>query len=335
MKKVKALWVLVFAMVLSMLTTGCGDKGLTHIKLAEVTHSVFYAPQYVALEKGFFKEVGLDIELIGTQGADKTMAAVLSGEVQIGFMGPEASIYVNNQGNKDYAINFAQVTKRDGSFLVSRQEEPNFDFKTLAGKEIIGGRKGGVPEMTLEYVLKNKGLVLGEEVASGQVNVRTDVQFAAMGGAFVGGEGDYVALFEPIATSLEKEGKGYVVASIGAESGEIPYTAYSALKSYMEKNPNTIQKFTDALYKGQQFVKNSSAEEIAKVIAPQFKELSLEDLTAVVQRYKDIDAWCETPVLKEESFNRLMDVMEMAGELNKRADYETLVTTVFAEKAIK
>ncbi len=335
MKKVKALWALTLVMALCGLVTGCGDKGLTKIKLAEVTHSVFYAPQYVALEKGFFKEEGLEVELIGTQGADKTMAAVLSGEVEIGFMGPEASIYVNNQGNKDYAINFAQVTKRDGSFLVSRQAEPKFDFKNLAGKEVIGGRKGGVPEMTLEYVLKNKGLLLGEDGASGQVNVRTDIQFAAMGGAFAGGEGDYVTLFEPTATMLEKEGKGYVVASIGKESGEIPYTAYSALKSYMEKHPNTIQKFTDALYKGQQFVKNSSAEEIAKVIAPQFKELTLEDLTAVVERYKAIDAWCENPILKEDSFNRLMDVMERAGELNKRADYDTLVTTAFAEKAIQ
>ncbi|WP_242875955.1 ABC transporter substrate-binding protein [Cellulosilyticum sp. I15G10I2] len=319
--------------MLSIFNIGCSKGGVTDIKVAEVTHSIFYAPQYVALEKGFFEEEGLKVELVGAQGADKTMAALLSGEVQIGFMGPEASIYVYNQGSKDYAINFAQVTKRDGSFLVSRVNEPEFKFENLKGKEVIGGRKGGVPEMTLEYVLKNNGLTIGE--ANSDVNVRTDIQFAAMGGAFTGGEGDYVTLFEPVATSLEKAGLGYIVASIGKESGEIPYTAYCALESYMKKHPDIIQKFTNAIYKGQQFVMNHSAEEIAPIIAPQFKELSHEDLVTVIERYKAIDAWCSDPVLKEESLNRLMDVMELAGELDKRAEYSQIVNTDFAKKAMK
>nr|WP_069997412.1 ABC transporter substrate-binding protein [Cellulosilyticum sp. I15G10I2] len=333
MKGLRVTLAIITTLMLSIFNIGCSKGGVTDIKVAEVTHSIFYAPQYVALEKGFFEEEGLKVELVGAQGADKTMAALLSGEVQIGFMGPEASIYVYNQGSKDYAINFAQVTKRDGSFLVSRVNEPEFKFENLKGKEVIGGRKGGVPEMTLEYVLKNNGLTIGE--ANSDVNVRTDIQFAAMGGAFTGGEGDYVTLFEPVATSLEKAGLGYIVASIGKESGEIPYTAYCALESYMKKHPDIIQKFTNAIYKGQQFVMNHSAEEIAPIIAPQFKELSHEDLVTVIERYKAIDAWCSDPVLKEESLNRLMDVMELAGELDKRAEYSQIVNTDFAKKAMK
>jgi NitT/TauT family transport system substrate-binding protein len=335
MRGLKTFKVIIIMLMTSLLAAGCSQDAVTQIKVAEVTHSIFYAPQYVALEKGFFNEEGLEVELIGAQGADKTMAALLSGEVEIGFMGPEASIYVYNQGSKDYAVNFAQVTKRDGTFLVSRKAEPDFKFENLKGKEVIGGRKGGVPEMTLEYVLKNKGLTIGEDTGSGAVNVRTDIQFAAMGGAFTGGEGEYVTLFEPVATSIEKAGQGYIVASIGKESGEIPYTAYSALDSYISKNPEVIQKFTNALYKGQQFVKNHSAEEIAPIIAPQFKELSEEDLITVINRYKDTDTWCEEPILKEESLNRLMDVMELAGELDKRPEYSKIVNTEFAQKAVK
>lgn len=319
--------------------SGCtntpNQKSLQKIGVAEVTHSVFYAPQYVAIEMGFFADEGLDIDLIGAYGADKTMAALLSGEAHIGFMGPEASVYVYAQGSKDYAISFAQVTKRDGTFLVSREAEPNFTFDRLKGKEVIGGRKGGMPEMTLEYVLKNNNLTLGQNVAAGEVNVRTDIQFAVMAGAFTGGEGDYVTLFEPMATSVEKAGTGHIVASIGTESGEIPYTAYCALGSYIEENPDIIQKFTNAIYKGQQYVKDHSAEDIAKVISPQFTELGLDELITVIERYKVNDTWCEEPLLKEESLDRLMDVMELAGELNKRVPYDKVVTTKFATEAVK
>ena len=289
----------------------------------------------MAIEAGYFKDEGIDVQLILTQGADKTMAALLSNEAQVGFMGPEASIYVYNQGSKDYAINFAQVTKRDGTFLVGRTEIDSFNFDMLKGKQIIGGRKGGMPEMTLEYVLKNQGLTLGENLAEGNTQVRTDIQFAAMGGAFVGGEGDFVTLFEPTATQLEEQGQGYILASMGQLSGEIPYTAYSALSSYMAKNPDMIQKFTNAIYKGQQYVETHTAEEIADLIAPQFKEMKKEQLVKVVQRYKDNDTWCTDPILKEESLNRLMDVMELAGELNQRPAYQELVNTTFAEEAVK
>lgn len=323
----------ILAVIGTYLLSGCSSDKLKKVTVAEVTHSVFYAPQYVALEAGFFEEEGLDVELLLTQGADKTMAALLSNEAQIGFMGPESSIYVFNQGSKDYAINFAQVTKRDGNFLLSREPMPNFSLDDLRGKEIIGGRKGGMPEMTLEYVLKKGGLDLGEDTAAGQTHVRTDIQFAAMAGAFTGGEGEFVTLFEPTATQIEQSGEGYVVASMGQLSGEIPYTAYSALKSYMKKHPDTIQQFTNAIYKGEQYVASHSAKEIADIIAPQFPELSKEQLVVVVQRYKDNDTWCTTPLLKEESLTHLMDVMTLAGQLDTRPDYSEVVTTVFAENA--
>ncbi|OOB79314.1 MAG: nitrate ABC transporter substrate-binding protein [Epulopiscium sp. Nele67-Bin002] len=308
--------------------------GFVEVTLAEVTHSVFYAPQYVALEMGYFEEEGLIVDFLAAQGADKTMASLLSGEVEFGLMGPESSIYVYNQESPQYAVNFAQLTKRDGSFLVSRIDEPDFEIADLAGAELIGGRAGGVPLMTVEYVVKSNGLVVGENVEAGEVNVRSDIQFDVMAGSFIGGIGDYVTLFEPTATQLENEGQGFIVASIGAESGDIPYTAYSALNTYVDKNPEIVQKFTNAIYKGQVTVQESSAEEIAEMISQQFMEISLEDLTTVIQRYKDIDAWCATPVMTQESFDKLMDVMELAGELDARADFDAIVDNSFAQIAI-
>lgn len=337
MKKLKSLIAIAVVVATGVMGIGCSSKDgtLDKIKLAEVTHSVFYAPQYVAIEQGFFEEEGISIELLGAQGADKTMAALLSGEVQIGLMGPEASIYVHNQGSKDYSICFAQLTKRDGSFIVGREPNDNFTIADLKGKEILGGRKGGVPEMTLEYAIKNSGLTIGTDTENGEVDVRTDIQFGVMAGAFTGGEGDYVTLFEPSATALEKEGTGYIMTSVGQETGEIPFTAYSTLNSYMKENEDLIQRFTNAVYKGQQYVQTHSAGEIAEAIAPHFQESTVEDLTTVVERYKQIDAWCQDPILKEDSLTRLMDVMELAGELDQRAPYSAIVTTKYAEKSMK
>ena len=336
MKKIKSMFAIVFCIIFMVSLSGCtqGTDTLETIQVAEVTHSVFYAPQYVAMEKGFFEEEGLKVELLGAQGADKTMAALLSGEVQVGLMGPEASIYVYNQGSEDYAISFAQLTKRDGSFIVGREPNENFTLKDLQGKEILGGRKGGVPLMTLEYGIKNAGLTIGEDTEAKEVNVRTDIQFGVMAGSFTGGEGDFVTLFEPLATAMEKEGTGYIMASVGELTGEVPYTAYYSLNTYMDENKDIIQKFTNAIYKGQQFVETASAAEIAAIISPHFKELELEDLTVVVERYKAIDAWCKTPIFEAESLERLMDVMELAGELDKRAPYEAIVTTTFAEESM-
>lgn len=319
--------------------TGCSSqqekKELDKITIAEVTHSVFYAPQYAAITQGFFEEEGIEVDLIDAQGADKTMAALISGEADIGLMGPEASIYVYKQGSKDYAINFAQLTKRDGSFIVSREKNDDFSYEDMAGKEILGGRAGGVPLMTLEYLLKNKGLTIGENKSANEVNVRSDVQFGVMAGAFAAGEGDYTTAFEPTATQLEKQGAGYIVASVGQDAGEIPFTCYSATKSYMDENSDLVQRFTNALYKGQQWVQKASDEEIAKAMQPFFEDTSLDDLKVVAQKYKEIDAWASNPLLKEESLNRLMDVMIEGGELDEKIPYDSVVTTTYAQKAIE
>ena len=327
----KVTLLLLLLLVITIGLTGCKkESDLTPIRLVEVTRSLFYTPQYVAITQGFFEEEGLDIELIDGKGADKVMAALLSGEGDIGFMGPEASIYVYNQGRDNYAINFAQLTQRDGSFLVGREKDDNFTFDKLKGKSIIGGRKGGMPLMTLEYVLKKHGLEPGKDL-----EVRTDIQFDVMAGAFIGGEGDYVTLFEPVAATLEKEGRGYVVASIGEEGGYIPYTAYSATKEFIEKNPDIIQKFTNALYKAMVWVQEHSSEEIAEAVMPQFPDTDKEVLIKLVERYRDQDSWKPDLIITEEGFNHLMDIMELAGELDKRADYDKIVTTEFAKKAME
>ncbi|MCF6466021.1 hypothetical protein C3E90_09045 [Clostridium sp. Cult2] len=316
--------------LLAMGLTGCKKDELRKVRLIEVTHSLFYTPQYVAITQGFFEEEGIKIELTDGKGADKCMTALLSGEADVAFMGPEASVYVYNQGRGDYAINFAQLTQRDGSFLVAREPDPNFTFNKLIGKEVLGGRKGGMPFMTLEYVVKKHGLTPGKDV-----DLRTDIQFDVLAGAFVGGEGDYVALFEPVAATLEKEGKGYVVASIGREGGYIPYTCYCTTKSIIEKEPELVQKFTNAIYKGMIWVQNHTSEEIAKAVKPQFPDTDDEVLIALIDRYREQDSWKPDLIITEEGLNHMMVIMELAGELEKRADYEKIVTTKFAEKAME
>lgn len=330
--KRKGLLFMTVLLAASLILTACGTgtKANVKVKLSEVTRSVFYAPQYVAINKGYFEEEGIELEITNGQGADKVMTAVISGQVDIGFSGPEASVYVYNEGKEDYAVVFAQLTKRDGSFLVGRAPEPDFKWENLKGKYVIGGRKGGVPEMTLEYVLKQHKLEPNVDLT-----VDTSVQFAVMAGAFTGGTGDYVALFEPTATLLEKEGKGYVLASIGQESGEIPYTCYYAKKSYIEKNRDIIQRFTNAIYKGQKWCDSHTPREIAEVIKDSFPDTELDTLEAVTKRYQDIDAWNKDPVLKESSLSRLQDVMEEAEVITQRAPYDKIVTTDFAEEAIK
>ncbi|NLM63003.1 MAG: ABC transporter substrate-binding protein [Mollicutes bacterium] len=295
--------------------------------VAEVTHSIFYAPQYIAHSLGYFEEEGLDVELILVPGADKVAAAVLSGDVNIGFCGTEASIYIYNEGESDYLVNFAGLTKRDGSFIVSREKIENFKLEDLKGKYIIGGRKGGMPEMTLEWALKNNGIDPKNDVF-----IDTSIAFAAMAGAFIGGTGDFVTLFEPLALQVEKQGYGYVVASVGELGGTVPYTAYNAKKSYIENNPKIIEGFTRAIQKGLNFVHNNAPEKIAQHIIDYFPDTSLNDVIAVVKRYKDIDSWYTTTKISEEDFNHVQTIMESAGELNKRAPYNKLINTSFSEE---
>ncbi len=296
-----------------------GEK-LTQITLAEVTHSIFYAPQYVAIEQGYFEEVGIDIELILTSGADKVTAAVLSKDADIGFCGSEGTIYVYNGGEKDYLKTFAQLTQKDGSFIVSRENIEDFSLEDLKGKTILGGRAGGMPEMTLEYALKQNGIDPEKDVT-----VDTSVEFAAMGGAFIGGQGDFVTLFEPNALELEQEGYGYVVASLGELGGVVPYTSYSTRISFIEENKELINNFTKAVQKGLDYVQNHTDEKVAKAIINQFPDTSLEDITKVVKRYRDIDAWPETTEFSEDSFNHLQDIMLDYGAIDEKVPYEELI----------
>lgn len=298
------------------------DSSLEKITVAEVAHTIFYAPQYIAISQGFFEEEGLEIELLLTPGADKVTAAVLSGDVQIGFSGSEACIYVYNAGEKDYLKTFAQLTQKDGSFLVSREKYEDFTLDDLRGKSVIGGRKGGMPEMTLEWALRQNGIDPVNDL-----EIDTSVDFAAMSGAFMGGQGDFVSLFEPNATQIENQGFGYIVVSIGELGGVVPYTSYSARTSYIEENPEIIEKFTRAIQKGLDYVHSHSDEEVANAIIEFFPDTSMNDLVEVIARYRSIDAWPTTTDFKEDSFYHLQDIMKAAGELDNTVKYEDLIYT--------
>ena len=321
------------AALLAGLLTGCGggaeSGGHVKVRLNEVTHSVFYAPQYVAMSLGFFDDEGLDIELTNGGGADKVMTAVVSGGADIGLAGPESCIYIYNQGKDDHPMIFAQLTKRDGSFLVGRTDGA-FPWDDLRGSTVIGGRKGGVPEMTLEYVMKQNGVVPQVDAV-----VDTSVQFNMMAGAFTGGQGDYVTLFEPTATEVERAGHGYILCSIGEESGEIPYTAYFASQSYMDAHPDVVQGFTNAIARAQRWITEHTDREVAEAICGQFPDTSLDVLEVVTARHRQIDAWNAVPMMEQSALERLEAVMTEAGELQKAdwVDFSRLVDNSFAEKA--
>lgn len=305
------------------------EEKLTKVTLNEVAHSIFYAPQYVAIEEGYFGEEGLDLTLVTGFGADKVLTALISGEADIGFMGAEASIYAYQEGATDPAVNFAQLTQRAGNFLVAREEMPDFKWEDLKGKKVLGGRKGGMPEMVFEYILRKNGLDPQKDLTIDQ-----SIDFGSTAAAFTGDvSADFTVEFEPSATALEKEGAGYVVASLGVDSGYVPYTSYSAKTSYMEKNPEIIQKFTNALQKGMEYVQSHTPEEIAKVIAPQFAETDLDTVTAIVKRYYVQDTWKSNLIFEKESFELLEDILEDSGELSERVSYENLVTTKYAQEA--
>lgn len=333
MKKKIAVTALLLSLTASLI--GCGKKDgstqeLTPVTLNEVAHSIFYAPQYVAFEKGYFKDAGLDLTLVTGYGADKTMTAVLSGEAEIGFMGAEASVYAYLEGANDPVVNFAQGTQRAGNFLVAREKMPDFKWSDLKGKTVLGGRKGGMPEMVFEYILKKNNIN-----PAADLTINQNIDFGSTAAAFSGGQGDFTIEFEPAATALEKECAGYVVASCGVDSGYVPYTSYSAKSSYIQEHPEVIQAFSDALQQGLNYVNSHTPQEIAEVIAPQFKDSDLETITTIVTRYQKQDTWKENLVFPEESFNLLLDILESAGTLEHRADYDELVVTEYAKKAAK
>ena len=317
---------LVSALGMTACQSSTSGEELTKVTLNEVAHSIFYAPQYAAIELGYFKEEGIDLTLVNGAGADKVMTALISGDADIGFMGSEASIYTYAGGAEDYAVNFAQLTQRAGNFLVGRQPDPDFTWEKLRGTKVLGGRAGGMPQMVFEYILKKNGIDPKTDLTIDQ-----SINFGLTAAAFTSDNSDYTVEFEPYATSLELEGNGYVVASLGTDSGYVPYTAYCAKKSYMDANPEIIQKFTNAIQKGMDYVNSHSAEEIAKTIQPQFKETPLENIVTIVDRYKSQDTWKKDLIFEKESFELLQNILEEAGELPTRVPYEDLVTTEFAQ----
>ncbi len=318
---------IVFLASLTMWPKRTTDTELKKVSVAEVAHSIFYAPMYAAKELGYFEDEGLKVDLTLTAGADKVTAAVLSGDVNIGFCGSEATIYLYNQGVEDYLITFSGLTKKDGSFIVSRKKFDDFKLDDLKGSTIIGGRKGGMPEMTLEWALKQNGID-----PKNDVSIDTSIAFAAMGGAFIGGQGDFVTLFEPTALEVEKAGYGYVVASVGELGGVVPYTAFNAKKSYIEDNPEIIEGFTKAIQKGLDYVHNHSSKEIAEVILPQFPDTTLNDLTKIIDRYKNVDSWFNTTYIEKENFDHIQEIMESAGSLSTRVEFDKLVNNDYSEK---
>ena len=326
----KLVCVLVAAVMAVCAFTACGkteQQELKKVVLSEVTHSIFYAAQYVAINEGYFAEEGLEIELVNAGGADKVMTSVLTGAADIGFAGAESCIYVYLQGKEDYPKVFAQLTKCDGSFLVGRESVENFDWQSLKGSTILPGRKGGMPYMTLLYALNKNDLEVGKDVFFNDT-----IQFNAMTGAFLSGEGDYVTVFEPSATDIEMQGKGYILASVGEAGGEVPYTTYFAQQNYDEV---TLQKFTNAIAKGQKFVAEKSAAEIAAAIQPSFADTDIKVIETVVQRYKDIGAFSYTPVMTPDSFERIVEIVKNAGEMHADAvvPFEALIDNSYAEKA--
>jgi NitT/TauT family transport system substrate-binding protein len=331
MKK-RVLYLFLASLLCFGVIAGCSKiKSSTETKkivLNEVAHSIFYAPQYVAIENGYFEEEGLNVDLVTGFGADKTMTAVLSGEADIGFMGSEASIYAYSEGATDYVINFAQLTQRAGNFLIARKPVDNFSWSMLTGTTVLGGRKGGMPEMVFEYILKKNGL---EPAAD--LTINQNIDFGSTAAAFSGGQGDFTIEFEPAATALEVQNDGYVVASLGESSGYVPYTAYCAKTSYIKNHKGTLQRFVNALQKGMNYVENHTPEEIAKVIEPQFTETDLATITAIVTRYYEQDTWTDNLVFEEDSFILLQNILNEAGQLEEYAPYDALVDNTFAEKA--
>ena len=312
--------VLIIISVMYSFNSSNNDSKLTKVKVAEVTHSVFYAPQYVALEKGYFEEEGLDVELTLTSGADNVMAAVLSGDANIGLSGSEATIYVYNKGEKDYVKTFAQLTQKDGSFLISRKKIKNFAIQDLKGKYVLGGRQGGMPEMTLEYILKQNNINPKKDLT-----IDTSIEFASMAGAFIGGTGDFVTLFEPLATQIVNKGYGYKVAQLGTLTDNVPYTAYNARKSYIEKNKNIVEKFTKAIQRGLDFVNSNNSETIAKEIMNQFPDTAYNDIKNAVESYKKNNTWPKTTTFTKKSFDHLQDIVIEAGFLKKKVSYNDLI----------
>ena len=321
-----------FLLALTLVFCGaCGQQtDLRKVTINEVTRSVFYAPLYVAVSNGYFEEEGMEVEIVTGGGSDKSMTALLANEADVALMGPETGVYVVNQGQTEHPIIIAQLTKRDGSFLLGREAEPDFTWESLRGKSVIGGRPGGMPYMTLLYVLRQHGLEPGQDV-----EVINNVQFNLMGGAFEGGTGDYVTLFEPTASQFQAQGKGHIVANIGLESGEVPYTTFMVRPETIQEEPDFVSAFVRVIYRAQQWVQSATDAQIAEAMQPFFPDTDLATLEAVAKSYRATDSWTTDPIMREEAFTRLQDIMEGAGELAARVPFAELVDNSFGQEAMQ
>lgn len=329
MKKITYLTVALLVSLLTLLT-GCScSKSNSTIRLNEVTHSIFYAPLYVAINEGFFEEEGIEIELTNGGGSNTSMTALISGSADIALLGPETAVYVASQGKEDLPIIFGQLTKRDGSFLIGRTADPDFEWSSLEGSEIIAGRRGGSPAMTLEYVLRNHGLIDGENIT-----LRYDIEFNNTTTAFQSGTGDYVTAFEPAATELTKTGNAHILASVGQDAGEVPFTCFMANRSYINKNKDQVKSFLRAVMKGYEFIVNSKVEDVVDALVPSFDSSSRESLKQCIEAYVEIDAWMSTPAMSESAYNRLLTIMTQAGELTENVAFNTIVDNTIANELI-
>lgn len=299
------------------------DNTLEKITLAEVTHSIFYAPLYVAIENGYFEDYGIEVDLILTSGADKVSAAVISGDADVGLAGPESAIYIYQGGNNDYLEVFSGLTKRDGQFIIGREENDNFTLDDLYGKEILTGRDTGMPALNFFNALDNNN------IDSGKININTSVEFSALAGTFIGGTGDYVNLFEPTATLLVNQGVGYIVASVGELSGEVPYTAFYSKKSYIDENEEILKNFTKAINKGLMYIRNTSGSKIAETIQNQFIDQDTSELYLMIERYKESDVWLTTPFIDEDIFNNLEYFLEKYELTDNTSTYEYVVNNLY------
>lgn len=325
MKKFFSIFLLaVIVLSTTLFATGCSGDNKKTIRVNQVTNSIFYAPLYVAINNGYFEDEGYKIDLTTAEGSNTTNVALMTGSADIGLMGPEQNVYSYVNGDKNYPIVFGQLTKRDGSFLISRTNETDFDWSNLAGKHIIAGRKGGSPAMSLQVALEKNGYNIKTDL-----NFDTSIAFASIAGSFLSGVGDYMTLFEPAASQFVKTGKGYIVASVGKESGEIPFTCFSANKDYLNKNPQVIIAFLKAIQRGLNYIKTASLDDVASSLLPSFSGSNKESIKEGIKNYIDIDSWNETPIMSKASFDRLINMLKTSGELKADAnpDYAKIINT--------
>ncbi len=318
---------LLIMIVTSLLFVGCGDSE-NKIRLNEVTHSIFYAPLYAAYNLGFFEDEGLEVTIESATGSDASMTALLSGSADIVLVGPETVVY--SQGTQDSPVIFGQLTQKDGSFFVSRDDISDFTLEDLEGTTIIGGRQGGMPAMTLEYIIEQAGLTIGTDTASGQVNLRTDVSFPMIGSEFVTSGCEFCTLFEPTATNLQKEGNGYVLDAVGEFSGYLPYTVFATKQSFLDDKSEQAESFLKAVYNGYTYIATHTSLEAAQALAPSFSGMTTEELQIAVEQYLAIDAWCSSPVMSEESYTKMMEIINSTSDTQYTANYSKIVDNTIA-----